>query len=87
MPVTEGDDELLSKGQVFKSLEAKWGITLFGSELTTFTKLDDQTFKMISHVFKLRRANPADQQQASKLYSTIANKITFKNMVSATKRG
>ena len=42
---------------------------------------------MISHVFKLRRANPINQTEAGKLYSTIANKITFENMTRATKEG
>ena len=75
------------KVKVLRSLEAKWGITLFKDEVGSFEKLDDQTFQMISHVFRLRRANPSDKTEASKLYSTIASKIAFKNMVRATKTG
>ena len=70
-----------------RALEAKWGITLFKSEVANFTKLDEPTFKMLSHVFKLRRANPSNPIEAGKLYSAVANKIAFKNMVRATKTG
>jgi hypothetical protein len=67
-----------------RALEAKLGITLFKNELANFAKLDDQTFEVISHVFKVRRANPSNQAEASKLYSTIASKIAFENMARAT---
>ena len=60
---------------------------MFGQEVANFAKLDDPTLKMISHVFKLRRASPSNPTEAGKLYSTIANKITFSRMVSATRTG
>ena len=75
------------KVKFLRALEAKWGIELFGSAVSNFTKLDEATFKMLSHVFKLRRANPSNPIEAGKLYSTVANKIAFKNMVRATKEG
>jgi hypothetical protein len=75
------------KVKFLRALEAKWGIELFGSTVSNFTKLDEPTFKMLSHVFKLRRANPSNQIEAGKLYSAVANKIAFKNMVRATKTG
>ena len=75
------------KVKFLRALEAKWGIELFGSTVSNFTKLDEPTFKMLSHVFKLRRANPSNPIEAGKLYSAVANKIAFKNMVRATKTG
>ena len=60
---------------------------MFGSTVSNFTKLDEPTFKMLSHVFKLRRANPSNPTEAGKLYSAVANKIAFKSMVRATKTG
>ena len=75
------------KVKFLRALEAKWGIELFGSTVSNFTKLDEATFKMLSHVFKLRRANPSNPIEAGKLYSAVANKIAFKNMVRATKTG
>ena len=75
------------KVKFLRALEAKWGITLFGKEVTTFTKLEEHTFKMLSRVFTLRRANPTTSIEAGKFYSSIANKIAFKNMTRATKEG
>jgi hypothetical protein len=75
------------KVKFLRALEAKWGIELFGSAVSNFTKLDEATFKMLSHVFKLRRANPCNPIEAGKLYSAVANKIAFKKMVRATKEG
>jgi hypothetical protein len=42
---------------------------------------------MLRHVFKLRRASPSNPIEAGKLYSAVANKIAFNNMVRATKEG
>ena len=50
-------------------------------------KLDENFYKMLRHVFKLRRANPENPIDAGKLYGAVVNKITFKNLVRATKKG
>ena len=42
---------------------------------------------MVRHVFRLRRANPADPIAAGKLYGAAVNKITFHNLVRAGKAG
>ncbi len=54
------------KIKLLRALEAKWCITLFRSEVANFTKLDEATFKMLSHVFKLRRrTQPTQYRQAN----------------------
>ena len=70
-----------------KALEQKWGIGLFSNEVANFEKLDEPFYKMLRHVFKIRRVNPENPIEAGKLYGAVVNKITFKNMVSATKTG
>ncbi len=43
--------------------------------------------KLVRHVFRLRRANPADPIAAGKLYGAVVNKVTFRNLVRAGKGG
>ncbi len=50
-------------------------------------KLNEPTFALISHIFKLRRASPKHIDEARKLYSTVVDKITFKDLVRSTKGG
>ena len=60
---------------------------MFSNEVASLVKLDEDFYKMLRHVFKIRRANPENPIEAGKLYGAVVNKITFKNMVSATKTG
>jgi len=75
------------KVRMLRSLEGKFGIQFLKADpqTTEFTKLDDQTFKLISHMFRLRRPNPQTQEQAIKLYSDLVNKITTKNLTRSSK--
>ena len=75
------------KVKLLRALEQKWGIGLFGNEVANFEKLDEPFYKMLRHVFKIRRANPENPIEAGKLYGAVVNKITFEKMVSATKTG
>ena len=63
------------------------GHRFFSNEVTNFVKLDEDFYKMLRHVFKLRRANPTTPIEAGKLYGAVVNKITFNNLVRATKTG
>ncbi len=75
------------KVKILRALEQQWGIELFSNEVANFVKLDEYFYKMIRHVFKLRRANPENQIEAGKLYGAVVNKITFHNIVRAGKGG
>jgi hypothetical protein len=44
-----------------------------------FNKLEDGIFKLVTHVFKLRRANPDNQEDAG--YETMVNKATYRNFL------
>ena len=50
---------------------AKWGFSLLEDAPGEFNKLDEGLYKLVKHVFELRRANPENQQDAGKMYETI----------------
>jgi hypothetical protein len=69
------------KIKLLRAAEAKWGFT------SLETELDEPVFKLISHAFRLRRANPNTQEEAAKLYKTLVNKLTFNNLLRYTRAG
>ncbi len=69
-----------------RAFAAKWGFAFCENEFAEFTQ-DDQTFKMISHVFALRWASPTNTQGVSKLYSSVVKNIAFEIMVRASRMG
>ena len=75
------------KIELVRAASAKWGFKVFETTAGDFSKLDEPTFKLISHVFRLRRANPNTQEDAAKLYKTLVNKLTFNNLLRYTKNG
>ncbi len=75
------------KVEILRALKQKWGIGLFSNEVANFVKLDEGFYRMIRHVFKLRRANPENPIEAGKLYGAVVNKITYHNMVLPGKGG
>ena len=50
-----------------------------------FNELEDGIFKLVKHVFKLRRANPENQEDAGKMYETMVNKATYRNFLKCRK--
>jgi hypothetical protein len=66
---------------------AKWGFGLLEESPGEFAKLDEGLYKLVKHVFKLRRANPENQQEAGKMFETMVNKVTYRNFVKSTKDG
>ena len=52
-----------------------------------FAKIDEGLYKLVKHVFKIRRANPQNQQEAAKMFETMVNKVTYRNFLKALKGG
>ena len=75
------------KNKLLRVVEAKWGFTALETAMGEFSKLDEPMFKLLAHVFRLRRANPNTQEDAAKLYKTLINKLTFNNLLRYTKTG
>ena len=54
--------------KIVRVVGAKWGFGLLEETPGNFTKLDDGLYKVVKHVFKIRRANPENQQEAGKIF-------------------
>jgi len=73
------------KIKLLRVAEQKWGFTALEAETGEFSKVDEPVFKLLAHVFRLRRANPSTQEEAAKLYKTLVNKLTFNNLLRYSK--
>ena len=51
------------------------------------TKLDEGLYKVVKHVFKIRRANPENQQEAGKMFESMVNKVAYRNFLKSLKGG
>ena len=71
--------------KVTRMVGAKWGFSLLEDAPGEFNKLDEGLYKLVKHVFKLRRANPENQQDAGKMYETMVNKATFSKLLKCRK--
>ena len=71
--------------KVVRLVGTKWGFSLLEDARGEFNKLDDGVYKLVKHVFKLKRANPENQQDASKMYETMVNKATYRNFLKCRK--
>ena len=71
--------------KVVRMVGAKWGFSLLEDAPGEFNKLDEGLYKLVKHVFKLRRANPENQQDASKMYETMVNKATYRKFLTRRK--
>ena len=71
--------------KVVRLVGGKWGFSLLEDARSEFNKLDDGVYKLVKHVFKLKRANPENQQDASKMYETMVNKATYRNFLKCRK--
>ncbi len=59
----------------------KGGFGLLEDARGEFNKLDEGLYKLVTHVFRLHRPNPENQQDASKMYDTMVNKATWRNFL------
>ena len=64
-----------------------WGFGFLEEAAGEFAKLDEGLYKLVKHVFKLRRANSQNQQEAGKMFETMVNKVTYRNFLKALKGG
>jgi len=71
--------------KVVRMVGAKWGFSLLEDAPGEFNKLDEGLYKLVKHVFKLRRVNPENQQDAGKMYETMVNKATFGKLLKCRK--
>ena len=71
--------------KVVRLVGGKWGFSLLEDARGEFNKLDDGVYKLVKHVFKLKRANPENQQDASKMYETMVNKATYSKFLKCRK--
>jgi len=75
------------KVKLVRACGEQWGFNLLDDTKGEFHKLDDNLYKLLRFVFKIRRANPDKQEDAGKLFATLVNKITFKNFLKSLKAG
>ena len=54
--------------KVVRLVGAKWGFHMLDDARGEFNKLDEGLYKLVKHVFKLRRASPENQLDASKMF-------------------
>ena len=50
-----------------------------------FNKLDEGLYKLVKHVFNLRRVNPENQEDAGKMYETMVSKATYNKLLKCRK--
>ena len=73
--------------KLVRAAGAQWGFNLLDDAKGEFHKLDEPLYKLTRHVFKIRRANPATQEEAGKLFATMVNKVSFRNCLKSLKSG
>ena len=73
--------------KVVRMVGAKWGFQVLEEAKGEFAKLDEGLYKLVRHVFKLRRANPANQEDAGKMFETMVNKVTYQKFLKSLKGG
>ena len=73
--------------KVVRMVGAKWGFNMLEENRGVFNQLDDGLYKLVKHVFKLRRANPDNQEDAGKIFEAMVNKVTYRNFLKIRKGG
>ncbi len=73
--------------KLIRAVGTKLGFNLFDNTPGEFHELDDQTYNLVQRVFRIRRANPNNQEESGNLYATLVNKIGVPLLTSYTKAG
>jgi hypothetical protein len=71
--------------KVVRTVGGKWGFSVLEDARGEFNKLDEGVYKLVKHVFKLKRANSGNQQDASKMFETMVNKAIYRNFLKCSK--